>query len=93
MKRLASTEDCVERVDDAVVRTLHGKVKELKKSRILEEKYMTVEELMRKEYAKGKADMLELASCMIADGKADEVARLADDSKFLEEMLKKYKLD
>ena len=38
----------------------------------------------------GRVEGLELASAMIADGRADEVARLCSDRLFLNEMKKRY---
>ena len=38
----------------------------------------------------GRAEGLELASAMIADGRADEVARLCSDKLFMNEMKKRY---
>ena len=38
----------------------------------------------------GEVEGLELASAMIADGRADEVARLCSDKLFMNEMKKRY---
>lgn len=95
-----STDNYVESVSDDVILSLHNRVKALKKNRELEEKYMTGEELLKKEYSKGVTDgveqgtrrILELTNCMISDGKADQVSRLITDEVFLREMIEKYEL-
>ncbi|MBD5497834.1 MAG: hypothetical protein HDR11_08735 [Lachnospiraceae bacterium] len=79
----------------------------LKQSKILEEGYMQLGELLKQEhdegheqgyktgYEKGYAEaakMLELVSRLIADGKTDCIPRLKDDKDFYQEMLKEYHL-
>lgn len=83
-----------------MVREIHAKVKALKQSRELEERYMQFEEMLRKEHKEGRKEgqkvgeqrMLELISQMLADGKADQIERLQSETEFYEEMLKKYHL-
>ncbi len=91
-----STDNYVESISVEVTISLHNVVKGLKKNRQLEEKYMTGEELLKKEYSKGveqgSRKILELTNRMISDGRANEVSRLLSDKKFLDEMIEKYKL-
>ena len=115
-----STDDCVDQIGDDNLKKIHGRIKELKKSQELEERYMQFEELLKRErtegydsghqegyasgrqegYAsghqeghdKGSRQMLELVSCMMSDGKADQIPRLKTDKGFYQEMLKEYNL-
>lgn len=65
-------------------------------NRQLEEKYMTGEELLKREYSKGveqgSQKILELTNRMISDGRTNEISRLLSDKTFLDEMIEKYKL-
>ena len=95
-----STDSCVEEFQDDKVRKLHQKVESLKKSRRLEEAYMTMEELLEDRAGEGKAEgkaeerqlMLKLVSLMIRDGLTDEIDRLSEDEDFCNSMLEKYHL-
>lgn len=99
-----STDTFVEQVDDEKIQALHRRVKELKKSRRLEESYMTMEELLADREALGKAEgealgkdegyhlMLKLISRMMHDDLLEEIPRLTTDAEFCAEMLKKYHL-
>lgn len=57
---------------------------------------MQFEEMLKKEHMKGQSEgeqrMFELVSKMIADGKAEQVKRLKNETEFCEEMLKEYRL-
>ena len=91
-----STDNYVESISDEVIISLHNRVKELKKNRQLAEKYMTGEELLKREYSKGveqgSQKILELTNRMISDGRTNEISRLLSDKTFLDEMIEKYKL-
>ena len=97
-----STDEYVESVDDEAIHRLHERIAELKKDRILEEKYMSVEELLRDERQEGRQEglqegrqeganeMLNLIQAMLADGKTDDISRLKTDSAFYKAMVEKY---
>ena len=91
-----STEGYVEETQDEKIRCLHRRVEALKKSRRLEDSYMTMEELMADREAEGEAEgrriMLELVSSMVQDGLTSEIPRLKEDPAFCEDMLEKYHL-
>ncbi len=91
-----SNDAYVEQLGDLKVKEIHSKVKVLKQSRELEERYMQFEEMLKKEHMKGQSEgeqrMLELVSQMIADGKVEQVKRLKNETEFCEEMLKEYRL-
>ncbi len=99
-----TTDNCVEEGGNAVVKCLHGRVVELKNSRELEDKYMTLQEyldreaaMMAREMAQEMAqeceqNMLKLVSYMVEDGLGGEIARLSTDADFMEEMRKKYEV-
>ncbi|MDD3252421.1 MAG: hypothetical protein PHV18_07670, partial [Lachnospiraceae bacterium] len=104
-----STEACAEEMQDDRIRKLNQKVAALKKSRRLEESYMTMQEMLddraaealaegevkgRAEgSAEGSARMLALVNAMIKDGFTADIARLNDDVEFCEQMLQKYHLN
>ena len=48
-----STDGCAERTRDVAVCRIHDKIRELKKSRELEERYIQFEELLQKEHKAG----------------------------------------
>lgn len=48
-----STEECVAKQDDYVIRRIHQRVKSIKENRRWEQKYMRFEELLQKEYKEG----------------------------------------
>ncbi|MEG2699658.1 MAG: hypothetical protein RR995_00505 [Hungatella sp.] len=97
-----STDQYVAQVEDAMLKKLHTKVKDLKGSRKLEEKYMQFEELLKREHSEGLAEglaegvtegnqqMLNLICSMIANGRAADVPRLREDAMFREEMIARY---
>lgn len=87
-----STANCVEESQDERIRELHRKVEMLKKSRRLEESYMTMEELLADRMAEGSQLMLKLISRMAGDGLAGEIPRLSEDTEFCKAMLEKYDL-
>lgn len=96
-----STEECAEKLQDERIRKLNQKVEALKKSRRLEETYMTMQEMLddraaealAEGEAKGSAHMLTLVNAMIRDGLTADIARLNDDSDFCAQMLEKYHLN
>ena len=96
-----STKDYAEESGDEKIQELHRKVEILKKSRRLEESYMTMEELLADREAAGrevgKAEgcqlMLELITLMTKDGLAGDITRLGEDEAFCKSMLKKYHLE
>ena len=91
-----STEEVAEESPDDRLLQLHGKVAALKRSRELEEAYMTMEELLKEREDLGKAEgerlILELISRMTADGLSGELGRLLEDEDFRNAMLEKYHL-
>ncbi|MBD5534109.1 MAG: Rpn family recombination-promoting nuclease/putative transposase [Lachnospiraceae bacterium] len=102
-----STDSYVEQAGNIRLERIHERIKALKQSKILEEGYMQLGELLKQEhdeglrqgyktgYEKGYAEaskMLELVSRLIADGKTDCLPRLKEDKDFYQEMLKKYHL-
>ncbi|MDD3253971.1 MAG: Rpn family recombination-promoting nuclease/putative transposase [Lachnospiraceae bacterium] len=100
-----STEACAEEMQDDRIRKLNQKVAALKKSRRLEESYMTMQEMLDdraaealaegevKGRAEGSARMLALVNAMIKDGFTADIARLNDDVEFCAQMLEKYHLN
>ena len=99
-----STDAYVSEVDDPTVRKLHERIRELKRSREWEARYMQFEELLRDREREGRKRGLEqgraeernriltLTAAMAAAGEAEQIARLSSDPAFLEEMLAKYHL-
>ena len=107
-----STDAYVERTKEWKLRKIHERVKTLKQSRELEERYMQFGELLKREHDEGHeqgyktgyesgyengceetaAQMLELVSRLIADGKTDFIPRLKEEKAFYQEMLKEYHL-
>ena len=103
-----STDACVERTKEWKLEKIHERIKTLKQSRKLEERYMQLGELLKREHDEGHdegyktgyengsekaaAQMLELVSRMIADGKTDLIPRLKEEKAFCQEMLKEYHL-
>ncbi len=95
-----STDAYVSEVDDPTVRKLHERIRELKRSREWEARYMQFEELLREReregLEQGRAEernrILALTAAMAAAGEAEQIARLNSDPAFLEEMLAKYRL-
>jgi len=99
-----STDDRVIQSKDQRLERIHERIKTLKQSRELEEKYMQFEEMLKREHmegyeagykegqTEGSLQMLELISRMITDGKTDMIPRLKTESAFYQEMLKEYHL-
>jgi len=99
-----TTDTYVETTDDPTLRKIHGKVTQLKKSRELEERYMTFQEMLndaREEgervgeargEARGTNQVLQLIKAMNEAGEGHLVSRLGEDPDFVEEMLEKYHL-
>ena len=115
-----STDAYVERTKEWKLGKIHERVKTLKQSRELEERYMQFGELLKREHDEGHeqgyktgyesgygngyesgyengceetaAQMLELVSRLIADGKTDFIPRLKEEKAFYQEMLKEYHL-
>lgn len=100
-----STENYVEESGDEKIRKLHQKVETLKKSRRLEESYMTMAELIADEREEARAEAkaeaeaeerrrtLELVNLMIRDGLVKEIQKLSEDDEFCKLMLEKYHLE
>ncbi len=102
-----STDSYVEQTGDIRLEKIHERIKALKQSKILEEGYMQLGELLKQEYDEGHeqgyktgyekgceetaAQMLELVSRLITDGKTDFIPRLKEEA-FYQEMLKEYHL-
>ena len=94
-----STDAYVERAKEWKLGKIHERIKALKQSRKLEEGYMQLGELLKREHDEGyksgcektTAQMLELVSRMIADGKTDLIPRLKEEV-FCQQMLKEYHL-
>ncbi len=99
-----STDAYVGEVDDPTVRKLRERVRDLKRSREWEARYMQFEELLREREREGRERGLEqgrteersrilaLTAAMAAAGEAEQIPRLSSDPAFLEEMLVKYHL-
>ncbi len=91
-----STQVSVEQAGNGKLAQIHERVKTLKQSRKLEERYMKFEELLKREHeeghARGTKQMWELVSRIIADGKTDFIPRLKEET-FYQEMLKEYHLE
>lgn len=96
-----STESYAEKSEDEKIWKLHQKVEMLKKSRRLEESYMTMEELLADREVEGKVKgkeeerrlLLKLVSMMVQDGLAEEIPKLSEDEAFCKSMLEKYHLE
>lgn len=98
-----STDECVEALEDEVVRLLHERIKYIKQSREWERRYMKFEELLQDKYKEGcefgreegreegATRMLMLTVKMTEHGEADKIPQLTDKA-FLEEMFHKYGL-
>ena len=90
-----STDECVEELNDDVVRLLHERIKRIKESREWERKYMTFEELLRDKFKEGREEgenrLLTLMMKMTEAGESDKIFMLTDKT-FLEEMYLKYNL-
>ncbi len=99
-----STDAYVSEVDDPTVRKLHERIRELKRSREWEARYMQFEELLREREKEGRVEgfeqgrmeerkrILALTAAMAAAGEAEQIPRLSGDPAFLEEMLAKYRI-
>ena len=99
-----SDEACAEEMQDDKIRELNQKVMALKKSRKLEEAYMTFQEILDEREAKGEARgeakgevkgenrILDLVSAMTQDGQTVDFTRLKEDAEFRAQMLEKYHL-
>lgn len=95
-----STDEYANEVDDPVVSRIHGRVRELKRSRDWEARYMLLQEWIEEEREEsmeegrkeGFSQALQLIEAMKASGDADQIPRLLADGAFLEEMLAKYRL-
>ena len=86
-------EDAVEQAitecirDDILAEFLRNNKAEAKSVSIFE---YDEEQHMRQIREEGENQMLDLISQMIADGKVEDIPRLKEDKKFLEEMIAKY---
>ncbi len=91
-----STDDYVEQTGDLRLTEIHKRIKTLKQSRKLEERYMQFEEMLKRERMEGRDEgnwqMWELISRMIEDGKTDMIPRLKTEEGFYKEMLQEYHL-
>ena len=95
-----SSDHYVEGINDEAINKLHARIKALKESRRLEERYMQFQELLDREHSEGVEEgkkegtgiTLALVTQMLSDGLADDVIRLQSDEDFYQTMLKKYKL-
>lgn len=91
-----STDDYVEQTRDMRLTKIHKRIKTLKQSRKLEERYMQFEEMLKRERMEGQEEggwqMWELVSRMIEDGKTDMIPRLKTEEGFYKEMLQEYHL-
>ena len=91
-----STDDYVTRTGAVKLGKIHERIKTLKQSRELEERYMQFEEMLNKERMAGQKEgglqMWELISRMIADGKTDLIPKLKAEEDFYKEMLREYQL-
>lgn len=99
-----STDTYVRQLGNPKLDKIHNRIKMLKQSRKLEERYMQFEEMLKKEHkegydeghkagqTEGSQQMLELVSQMMNDGNADMIPRLKTDETFYKEMLEKYHL-
>lgn len=99
-----STEQVAKDSGDEKIRELHQRVTALKRSRELEEKYMTMEEMLKERETAGLEEgrtagkeegqelILQLVTLMSNDGLAQEIPRLKAEKDFLAAMLEKYHL-
>ena len=95
-----STEQVAKDSGDEKIRELHQRVTALKRSRELEEKYMTMEEMLKERESEGRtagrnegqAEILQLIAFMSEDGLTGEIPKLKADEEFLSAMLEKYHL-
>lgn len=85
-----SSDSYVEKVNEPVVKELHERVKSLKKSRVMEERFMHFEELLKHEKEVGRADILKLIQLMVENGEQDSIPNLYADSEFLKKKLEQY---
>lgn len=76
--------------EDQLLRQLHDRIRYLKRSRRMEERYMKFGELLDDERQagrmEGRNEVLLLVEAMIADQRSEELSRLKTDPDFLEEM-------
>lgn len=92
-----STEECVAKQDDNVIRRIHQRVTSIKENRRWEQKYMRFEELLQKEYKEGLRaghdeglrTMLLLTQKLLEDGEVDKIPLLSNND-FLKELCNKY---
>lgn len=90
----------MEETKDEFVSKLHEKVSRLKESRELEGGYMRFEELLQEREESGKAEgkamaeerMLKLITAMTKDNLQEQIPRIAVDTAFYQQMIKKYNL-
>jgi predicted transposase/invertase (TIGR01784 family) len=103
-----STDSYVASVQDENISKLHESIRQIKKSREWEGRYVRFEELLRKSERKGLEEGLErgraegyteaqtrlftLIDCMTKAGESSELPRLTKDPEYLKAMLEKYHL-
>ncbi|MDD2957068.1 MAG: Rpn family recombination-promoting nuclease/putative transposase [Lachnospiraceae bacterium] len=92
-----STDSCAAKTKNVQIKRLNQKLTSLKKSRRLEERYMTLQEMLDDQRAEGKAEgsqrILSLVARMLQDGLSEDIARLNTDEPFLRSMLEKYHIE
>lgn len=84
-----STAECADRQTDDRIRHIHKRVTAVKENQEWEPKYMTFDELLKKEYKKGLQTTLLLIQKMQESGEADKISMLSDED-FFEDMCRKY---
>ncbi len=84
-----STAECADRQTDDRIRHIHKRVTAVKENQEWERKYMTFDELLKKEYKKGLQTTLLLIQKMQEAGEADKISMLSDED-FFEDMCRKY---
>jgi predicted transposase/invertase (TIGR01784 family) len=99
-----STDSYVASVQDKTISKLHESIRQIKKSREWEGRYVRFEELLRKSERKGREEGLEkgraeaqtqlfaLIDCMTQAGESAEIPRLTKEPEYLQSMLEKYHL-
>lgn len=89
-----TTDEFVEKANDPVIKRIHDKVTELKKSREWEAKYMKFEELLLDKEQEGREDgmakMSKLINHLLQDDQAEQIPLITEDPELRDRLFKKY---
>lgn len=93
-----TTDEFVEKANDPVIKRIHDKVTELKKSREWEAKYMKFEELLLDKEQEGREDgiregmakMSKLINQLLRDDQAEQIPLITEDPELRDRLFKKY---